>query len=122
MAKRTMTQIAGDLIVICRSFKHPNLYMCVEYAGHVDALYVYIANRSDHVSQIRFSIYLDQFTVEKMKLFVKGIKTITNALNNGVNIVAYLPFYGVLQNWNKNTDNLVESERMCLNEKKNVSH
>lgn len=112
MAKRTMTQIAGDLIVISRSFKHPNLFMCVDYAGHVDSLEVDISNRSDYVSQIRFSIYLDQFTVEKMKLFVKGIKKITNALSNGVDIVEYLPFYGASQSWNKNADNLVESERI----------
>ena len=120
--KRTMTQIAGDLIVISRSFKHPNLYMHVEYAGHVDSLFVYIANRSDYESQIRFSVYLNEFTVEKMKLFVNGIKKITNALSNGVDIVAYLPFYGTSQDWNINADTLVKSERMCLNEKKNVSH
>lgn len=120
--KRTMTQIAGDLIVISRSFKHPNLFMCVDYAGHVDPLDVYIANRSDYVGQIRFSVYLDQFTVEKIKLFVNGIKKITNALSNGVDIVEYLPFYGESQSWNENADNLVKSERMCLSEKKNVSH
>ncbi len=122
MAKRTMIQIAGDLLVVARNFKHPNLFMCVDYAGHVDSLEVDISNRSDCVSQIRFSIYLNQFTAEKMKLFVNGIKKITNALSNGVDIVAYLPFYGTSQDWNINADTLVESERMCLNEKKNVSH
>ena len=124
MGKRTMTQIAGDLLVVARKFEHPYLYMCVDYSGHVYLLDVFISNRNDHAIKIKFSIYLDQFSLEEMKLFVKGIKKITNELINGENIVKYLPFYGNSQDWFENTNRLVKSEtkRMCLSEKKNVSH